>query len=1172
MTPHSCTRRPEYEDKTMANARSQSINVKKAVKDYFKDMRATYNTGGGTDEESYYPAFSDLMNKIGKGLSVVCVAQLRDQGADHPDFGLYAKEQSDRPPPVVGQADPPKHGVIEAKGVNADLDNIEQSEQVTKYLRGYQLVMATNYREFRLFRRTSSGKVEFLESLTISNSADEFWRIAESPQRAANSYGTQIWEFLNRSLAYRSSVSDPKDVAWFLASYAREALANIERVNAEGNSTLRSLKTTLETGLGGNFTGQDGSHQFCSTLVQTLFYGLFSAWVAHARSKDAGHFEWQTAGFAISIPLIQSLFGKLTAASEVDKFELRSVLNRASDALNRVNSDEFFDNFDSDEAIQHFYEPFLSNFDPKMQEKMGVWYTPPEIVKFMVKRVDTVLREEFGIEDGLADEQVEILDPCCGTGTYVVEILRRIKKTLRKKRNSPFVGDKLKKAATTRVFGFEIMPAPYVIAHWRVAEFLKDQKAPLSSSDKAKILLTNTLSIKRSERTGQHEMFEELEDEQDEASEVKTDRKIMVVIGNPPYNSAEKDKKSEEVVFAEAYSEDVSSKWGLRKFSVTDSYVMFFRAAERRIEKTGYGIVSFISNSSWVADPSYVGMRKHLLDSFDNIWIENMHGNRLISERAPDDSPSQTIFAMKGFTPGIKVGTAIGLLAKKKSKQKSPVIRYRNDIDAPKAIDRRKQLLKSLKSDSFNKQYDEVEPQAVKYLALRPMAHCEDYPKWPRISKLAKSECQYSGLQDDRNGALIHPSREAITKRMKLYCNPKLTWDEFLDRDREFPRFKSALKLKDSKKDAEKEGFSEDRIIRFAVRPFENAYAAFSAAKRVWHRPRLKLWDQFRGNEKYLLTLRSQKGEKGTPAHISSTIGDYGALGSATKFIPFHDYIPESGKAEGRRTANLSSHARSWLQDLGLPCPDSDEITASMPWYHVLSISHSPKYASENSDMFFSDFPRIPMPNSENLLRASSQLGKIVSSLLNSDKGISSDLTPDGLNELGLTQQRTNLGVAKWGFMNGSAVVPSRGSTTTRAWDDDEHRAIDRMFASMNIDRDRGIRILGNAVDVYLNDTNYWKGIPEAVYDFRCGNYQVIKKWLSYRDLKVIKREITGEEADHVTDIVWRLTILLLMGDSLDANYEACSMNSYVWPNDVPGPIATNGRGEPKPKPDPIKN
>ena len=1153
--------------------RSQSAKITKAVRDYFKDIRTTYNTGGGTDEESYYPAFRDLMNKIGKDLSIVCVAQLRDQGADHPDFGLYAKEQSDRPPPVVGQSDPPRHGVVEAKGVNTALDKIEQSEQVTKYLRGYQLVMATNYREFRLFRKTDSGRAELLESLIISDNADEFLRIAESPQRAANNYGTQIWEFLNRSLAYRSSISDPKDVAWFLASYAREALANIERVNAEGNSTLSSLKTTLETGLGGNFAGEDGSHQFCSTLVQTLFYGLFSAWVAHARNKDAGHFDWQTAGFAISIPLIQSLFGKLTAASEVDKFDLRSVLNRASDALNRVNSREFFDNFDSDEAIQHFYEPFLSNFDPKMQEKMGVWYTPPEIVKFMVKRVDTVLREEFGIEDGLADEQVEILDPCCGTGTYVVEILRRIKKTLRKKRNSPFVGEKLKKAATTRVFGFEIMPAPYVIAHWRVAEFLKDQKAPLTKNDKAKILLTNTLSIKRSERTGQHEMFEELEDEQDEASEVKADRQIMVVIGNPPYNSAEKDKNSEEVMFAKAYSEGVSSKWGLGKFSVTDSYVMFFRAAERRIEKTGYGIVSFISNSSWVADPSYVGMRKHLLDSFDSIWIENMHGNRLISERAPDHSPSQTIFAMKGFTPGIKVGTAVSLLAKRKEVSKrNPVIRYRNDIDASKAIDRRKQLLKSLRSDNFDKQYDKVEPQAVKYLALRPMGHCEDYPKWPRISTLAKPECQYSGLQDDRNGALIHPSRKVITRRMKLYCDPRLTWDEFLERDREFPRFRSSLKLKDAKEEAEKEGFDEERIIRFAVRPFENAYAAFSTAKKVWHRPRLDLWDQFKGNEKYLLSLRSQKGEKGTPAYISSTIGDYGALGSATKFIPFHDYIPEGKKAKQQRTANLSDHARNWLKNLELPCPDSDDSIASMPWYHVLSICHSPKYTSENSDMFFSDFPRIPMPENKNLLRASSQLGKIISSLLNSDKEVSNDLIPEGLSELGLTQQDTNLNVAKWGYMNGSAVMPSRGRVETRAWDDDETRAINRIFSSMKIDRDRGIRILGNAADVYLNDENYWKGVPEAVYNFRCGNYQVIKKWLSYRDMKVIKREITGEEADHVTDIVWRLTVLLLMGDSLDANYEACSLNSYAWPSDVPGPTATNGRGEPRPKPEPIKN
>ena len=273
--------------------------------------------------------------------------------------------------------------------------------------------------------------------------------------------------------------------------------------------------------------------------MQTLFYGIFSGWVLWSRQTPApsGKFNWHDASWHLRVPVLESLFGQISIAGRLRSLDLVEVLDWTSAALDRVDRKTFFERFDDGQAVQYFYEPFLEAFDPELRKQLGVWYTPSEVVRYMVARVDMALRDDLGIEDGLAAENVYVLDPCCGTGAYVSEVLRRIAQNLQERGVGALVGAQVKRAATERVFGFEIMPAPFVVAHLQVGLTMRDLDAPLSEdgTERAGIFLTNALT--GWEPTVQKPLpFPELEEERDRADRVKQDTPVLVILGNPPYN------------------------------------------------------------------------------------------------------------------------------------------------------------------------------------------------------------------------------------------------------------------------------------------------------------------------------------------------------------------------------------------------------------------------------------------------------------------------------------------------------------------------------------------------------------------------------------------------------------------------------------------------------------
>ena len=635
---------------------------------YLDAVRRVRALNAGTGETSYYPALSALLDAVGDQLRprVFCLHHPSGD-AGIPDFGLFEQAQFRRDETRAWAATlTPERGVVEVKGASHGIEALLKSKQVReRYLPMYGLVLATNLWQFRL---VDAGGV-VVESFDLATNEAGFWALAAGVRPDA--LRDRFADFLQRCLLTRAPLARPSDVAFFLASYAREALARL--AEQARLPALGGLRKGMEDALGIRFDERDGERLFRSTLVQTLFYGVFSAWVTHARAGLQG-FDWRSSSWSLHVPVMSLLFQKVATPQALLPLGLVPLLDGAARALERVDRAAFFAAFSDAQAVQYFYEPFLEYFDPALRRQLGVWYTPPEIVRYQVERVDRALRDELGVADGLADPAVWVLDPCCGTGSYVVAVLDRIRRTLDGKGMGDLAAEELKRAATTRIVGFEIMTAPFVIAHWQVGEMLK--ATPLQEGERAAVYLTNALTgWTESEAGPPIPGYEALVEERSAARTVKRDRPILVVLGNPPYNAYAGLSPDDEGGLVEAYKKGLQAVWGVKKFNLDDLYVRFFRIAERRIAQgTGRGIVSYISNSSWLSLTSFTVMRQSLLASFDRIWVENMHGDRTITEYGPDGRSSETVFAIDGFSPGIRQGVATALLVRT-GQQKEPIYR-----------------------------------------------------------------------------------------------------------------------------------------------------------------------------------------------------------------------------------------------------------------------------------------------------------------------------------------------------------------------------------------------------------------------------------------------------------------------------------------------------------------
>ena len=350
-----------------------------AVEAYFTDLGRVRASGGATGERSAYGPLANLLNAVGAALKpkVFCVGELADQGAGHPDFGLYAAKQVQRGRPREGQI--PERGVVEVKAADDDAWLTAAGDQVSRYWGRYRLVLVTNLRDYVLVGEDAAGRPAKLETFRLADGVDDFRHKLEKPRAFARAAGAGLGEYLARALSHRAALAEPKDLAWLLASYARDGLA---RVEAAGDApALATVRAALEDALGVRFEGARGARFFHSTLVQTLFYGVFSAWILWARQSPppVGGFDWRTAVWHLRAPVLAALFQQLSQPGRLQPLGLVEVLDWTAAALDRVDRGTFFSRFNEGEAVPYFYEPFLEAFDPELRKQLGVWYTPADV-------------------------------------------------------------------------------------------------------------------------------------------------------------------------------------------------------------------------------------------------------------------------------------------------------------------------------------------------------------------------------------------------------------------------------------------------------------------------------------------------------------------------------------------------------------------------------------------------------------------------------------------------------------------------------------------------------------------------------------------------------------------------------------------------------------------------
>ena len=1109
-----------------------------AVEAYFADLRRVRASGGATGERSRYGPLAGLLNAVGAALKpkVFCVQELADQGAGHPDFGLYAARQVQKGRSREGQA--PERGVVEVKAADDDAWLTAASGQVSRYRGRYRQVLVTNTRDFVLVGEDAAGRPARLESLRLADDAEDFARRLEHPRAFARETGASLAEYLARALSHRAALAEPRDLAWLLASYARDGLA---RVEAAGDApALAAVRGALEEALGVRFEGERGARFFRSTLVQTLFYGVFSAWVLWARQTPppAGGFNWHEAVWHLRAPVLAALFQQLSQPGRLQPLGLVEVLDWTSAALDRVDRAAFFSRFDEGQAVPYFYEPFLEAFDPDLRKQLGVWYTPAEVVRYMVARVDRALKDDLGIAEGLAAENVYVLDPCCGTGAYLAEVLRRIAANLEGQGLGALAGARVRRAATERVFGFEIMPAPFVVAHLQVGLALRDLDAPLAEdgTERAQVFLTNALTGWEP-RVTKPLPFPELEEERDRAERVKREAPILVILGNPPYNGFAGVAVDEERELSDAYRTTRRARRPEGQ-GLNDLYVRFFRMAERRIaEKTGRGVVCFISNYSWLDGLSFTGMRERYLEAFDAVRIDNLHGDRIVSEYAPDGRTSETVFALQGQSPGIKVGTGIALLSRSGAgASASGRILYR-DFHQARAADRRQAMLESLDDPDIDSGYSALEPALRLGLPFKPMAVGEGWFGWPSLPDLFP--VSFPGVQTKRDSFLIDIDLDRLKKRIGDYFDPALSHEEIARRYPGAMKSSSGFVVRDARKVRDvllaRGGPIEDGFVRHTYRPFDTRWLYWEPGDGLLGRP-VPEYKPHVVEENLWLSAAQHLRKDVTEAQTCFTRHMASLHLIERTALMFPVWLRDDGESTGRRP-NFTATARRYLERLGLGVEDL--------FHHVLATLHDPAYRTANAGALRMEWPRVPLPgwpdggdaDAADTLARSAARGRELAALLDPETPVSGvtqgPLRPEtAAVAVPATAHGRNMAggdfalTAGWGHHGtGEAVMPGQGRAVERPYTPEERAALGGSIPALG----------ETTFDIHLNADAFWRNVPEAVWRYKLGGYQVLKKWLSYRERPILDRPLTPEEVQHFTDTARRIGTMLMTAFDLDS-------------------------------------
>jgi len=613
---------------------------------YLKSIQKNLQKGS---ERSHYPALKNLIDDPLRGVDAVI--EEKGNKAGIPDFTVKRREL------LVGY--------IEAKDVGLDLKQIEKTEQLQRYLEAFPNLVLTNYLEFRWYVEGKCRQTEVLADLS-TNSGDGKLQIKNADKIAA-----LLDQFLNYS---GEIISKPEDLARQMARLTKAIrLATTTALDGEDNKgELHQLKQGFSEVLLPDLSDPD----FADMYAQTISYGLFAARVGHAQpppcplekgGKDV--FTRRTAGTYIPAtnPFLKRLFNTIVETDAVSKIDW--AIDDLVLLLSQVDMGSILEDFGrrtrQEDPVVHFYETFLAAYNAALRKSRGVYYTPEPVVSFIVRSLDAILKEKFDLPLGLADNtrdpvtnkpRVQILDPATGTGTFLYEVVKQIYRNLEEMGMANQWDSYVSENLLDRLFGFELLMAPYAIAHLKLGLQLQELGYKFKGKQRLGIYLTNTLdeALKKSEILfGQF-----VAQEANEASVIKRDTPVMVIVGNPPY-SYQSTNTGDWIsgLVRDYYQVDGLPLDERNPKGLQDDYVKFIRFGQWRIDRTGSGILAFITNHGYLDNPTFRGMRQSLDQTFDEIYIMDLHGNSKKKEVAPDGSVDKNVF-------DIQQGVAVAIMVK----------------------------------------------------------------------------------------------------------------------------------------------------------------------------------------------------------------------------------------------------------------------------------------------------------------------------------------------------------------------------------------------------------------------------------------------------------------------------------------------------------------------------
>lgn len=909
--------------------------MQKIFENYIQSISTKF-THEETSEMGYRSDFENLIGKIFESIKIKRIDHdARARQGNKPDFVVYNHEI-----PIL---------YIEAKDINTSLDKIEKSKQMARYY-GYVNLVLTNYIEFRFYRNGLRYEEPIkiadydIKSRTITPIPDNYQHVAKTLIDFTQSHKEPI-----RSGKHLSKIMGGK--AQRIRDNVRQFLATESEKNAELAKVYEAIKKLLVHDL--------TLESFADMYAQTLVYGLF---VARYHDETPQDFSRQEARDLIpkSNPLLRHFFDHIVG-SNFDK-RLKYIVNELCEVFSHADVQELMkEYFKNDlwgethrgpDPVIHFYEDFLKEYDPVLRKKLGAYYTPLPVVQFIVRSVDCLLKKEFDLPAGLADtskidgvHKVQILDPAVGTGTFISKVIRIIYKHLlrnnQKGRWPTYVHNDL----LPRLHGFELMMAPYTIAHLKLSMAFKETGFKYFN-DRLGIYLTNSLE----ESATQESLFTtvgfagSIAEESKEASIIKNKKPIMVVLGNPPYSISSQNKGKWILNLIEDYKKGLKEK----KINIDDDYIKFIRFAEHFIEKNKTGIVAMITNNSFIDGITHRQMRKHLLETFDEIYILDLHGNSKKKEKAPDGSKDENVF---NITQGVSINIFV-----RKSEAKSQL---GNVYHAELYGLRDEKFISLNKSDIHNVKWNKLKYNEPYYFFVpKDFGVKEEYEKGFKIDDMFCIGS--SGIESAKDNFIVKFSdKEAIVLKdfIEVHSDKEIA-DKY--------------NLKSEKASQVKEDSLNiiGNSTELLYRPFDLRYTLYSPnSQGVWWRPKFKVMQHLLKDNLALLTCRQQTSFDFQHVFLSKNIVERCAVslqtGEVSYVFPLYVYSDD-----GSKTQNLNQGIVDQIERI------TGKVSPEDVFDYVYAVLHSPRYREQYKEFLKIDFPRVPYPKDAKTFKKLVELGQ----------------------------------------------------------------------------------------------------------------------------------------------------------------------------------------------------